>query len=89
MPFAKKAYQTTELLAENTEKKSLLESKKKKISWESKMTDDDRKAYARLEKNKHMNTCIEQERIYNTIYNTYKQIEIAIINTRISLKVMP
>lgn len=90
MPYAKKAFQEYETKADTLEKKTILEWKQKKaLWWEVKVVVKDIEAYARTLKNAELLVAYEKERVFNTISNAYKELDWAIVNTRINLRLMP
>lgn len=65
------------LLADTVEKNAILETKKRKLLGENKMTDQDIRAYARSEANKAELVAIELEEQANYISNVYEALKSA------------
>lgn len=75
-----------ELEADQIEKMAMLSWKKEKVSGRSKMNDQDIKAYARVQKNNRLLEVIQSEYDYNSVLNAYKELDTAIINTRMIIR---
>lgn len=86
IPKTKRHMRSLEIDADTLEKQTIIDIKKKKISQGSKMTQDDIKAYARLEKNKKDKETLEIEEQYLTLYAYSESLSEAVINTRMLIK---